>query len=189
MLRAGVTLRSLAMNRTTPFTAAALRALQMTQQHRELMKDARSEAAAQQLREDFARHVEDLRPLFRVSESMQAGKFYSGKLFTSLEYFGMTDDPLYRQLQSQLGMLAKRHRPKASALHRHLATSGASPSSGLSPRVETSPEELPTELPQQPENGDIPATSLKFRNQFRGHWVLQDPEIAISKRERREDPW
>lgn len=76
---------------------------------------------------------------------------------------------------------------------------GASPSWRPSPHTEVVETVLPEELPTPPQVRGSPSSGgdanwqqrrpVKIPVAFRGHWVLQDPAIALTREERKEDPW
>lgn len=85
--------------------------------------------------------------------------------------------------------------PRSSSTSPSASSSSSAPTAhyneALEERVGTT---LPTELPHPPQVDRHDSRrrrpgALRMPAAFRGHWVLQEPEIAITREERKEDPW
>ena len=173
------------------FTKAALEVINLHQSHRQLVEDAGSETKdALEVRDLFGRALERVRPLYSVDAGLASNKFYSIKLYRALRHFGATTDPLFESLDRQLSYDARKLRPKVQRLKLQ----------GLPVRSHADLQLLggehdmrPQELPVPPDHADmslqLPKDRPRFHHKYRGHWVLRDPEIAITKEERKEDPW
>lgn len=188
-----------ALHNSTPFVDGALQLMKLHLAHRNAREDHNKEAC-QAIEQEFMREVETFRPCFTMSASLEVAQQYSKKLYSALKYFKMDDDPLIRQLDLLLGrkeMQDGRRRSQQrsffkgaqSSVGGQAATTTTNPLSTLAELVETT---LPTELPNAPQV-DLTAPrrpgAVQIQHRHRGHWVLQEPDIAITRKERREDPW
>lgn len=203
MLRLSRLWSSNALHNSTPFVDGALQLMKLHLAHRNAREDQNAEAC-QAIEQEFLREVEVFRPCFTMSASLEVAQQYSKKLYSALKYFGMEDDPLIRQLDLLLGKRAmqesrNRHQQQqqpgffrgvgARAPGGSGGQSAADPFTTLAERVETT---LPAELPHAPKvDAATPLRpgAVRLRHRHRGHWVLQEPDIAITRNERREDPW
>ena len=174
-------------------------------QHKEMREsgDGQSEKA-QELFKNFLREVESMRPLFTMASAMQVSRFYCVQLRQAMEYFGVTNDQMYRQL---LLMLGKEEVNKGMGFGRRcLLKTDAKKSRDLSasehlkanhpnvsPHKMTNPFYRPTEFPAPPERLDTvkgyPSDVVKTNDVHRGHWVLTEPELVLTNEALREDPW
>eukprot|EP00796_Vickermania_ingenoplastis_P011705 gene11705-8053_t len=161
------------------------------------------------LEREFLREVESLRPVFTMSAGLEVSRTYTTHIYNAMRYFGCHDDPLVRQLSTLVGREAMRRattvreektstrRPplgSGSELPPFSVPSPSSPAVGWSTLEENVVTTLPTELPHPPQVDIVDDSrrrrgALRIPARFRGHWVLQEPEIAITKQERSEDPW
>lgn len=173
------------------------------------------EALCVSLEREFLREVETFRPIFTAS-AMLVSREYSQYVYRAMRYFGCSDDPLMRQLSTLLGRSQLKERQQqergGGGVESWLLTKRKTKGGECMPGVTDPLEErvvtvLPTELPHPPqvssEHGHTTTNSsssssfsarrrpgaLRFPAAYRGHWVLQEPEIAITREERREDPW
>ncbi|AIO00301.1 hypothetical protein LPMP_300660 [Leishmania panamensis] len=187
-----------ALHNSTPFVDGALQLMKLHLAHRNAVAD-KNKAACHAIEQEFFREVEVFRPCFTMAASLEVAQQYSKKLYAALKYFRMDDDPLIRQLDLLLGrkgMRDGRHRDQRGffkGAHTSYASAfgkvAESAHNNLEEHVETT---LPTELPHAPKV-DLTAPrrpgALWINQRYRGHWVLQEPDIAITRSERREDPW
>ncbi|KPA83050.1 putative mitochondrial hypothetical protein [Leptomonas pyrrhocoris] len=187
---------STALHNSTPFVDGALQLVKLHLAHRNAREDNNKEAC-QAIEREFLREVEVFRPCFTMSASLEVAQQYSKKLYSALKYFGMDDDPLIRQLDSLLGrreMQDGRRRQQQRSFFKAAggASLGQSSAGSLSTLAELVETTLPTELPHAPR---VDLTSprrpgaVQIQHRYRGHWVLQEPDIAITRDERKEDPW
>ncbi|KAK7200663.1 hypothetical protein NESM_000122800 [Novymonas esmeraldas] len=199
MLRQCSVWYSTALHNSTPFVDGALQLVKLHLAHRNATADKNAEAC-RAIEQEFFREVEVFRPCFTLSASLEVAQQYSKRLYAALRYFRMDDDPLLRQLDLLLGRRGMQdgRRGDQRGFFRGARTSHGTRTAGdgqesgftaLSERVETT---LPTELPHAPQV-DLTASrrpgALRINQRYRGHWVLQEPDIAITRAERREDPW
>ncbi|KAL7696830.1 hypothetical protein N2W54_000886 [Lotmaria passim] len=199
MLRVSLVWCSNTLHNSTPFVDGALQLMKLHLAHRNAREDKNKDACLA-IEQEFLREVEVFRPCFTMSASLEVAQQYSKKLYSALRYFGMDDDPLIRQLDLLLGrkeMQDGRRRQQqqrgffkgASCTSAAAGQASASPLSTLAELVETT---LPTELPHAPKV-DMTAPrrpgAVQIQHRYRGHWVLQEPDIAITRSERKEDPW
>ncbi|KAG5498576.1 hypothetical protein JKF63_02862 [Porcisia hertigi] len=186
------------LHNSAPFVDGALQLMKLHLAHRNARADM-NEAACNAIEQEFFREVEVFRPCFTMSASLEVAQQYSRKLYAALKYFRMDEDPLLRQLDlllGQKGMQDSRHRSHrgffkgaCTSNTSAFARGGESTHTILAEHAETT---LPTELPHAPQV-DLTAPrrpgALRINQRYRGHWVLQEPDIAITRSERREDPW
>lgn len=175
------------------------------------------QAACLLLEKEFFREVEAFRPVFTMSASLAVSKEYTQYIYRALSYFGLSHDPLMRQISTIVSRSALRQRGASGGPMEAAAGGGAisTPSSSSSTstslpgsffpafrREEGIVTTLPTELPNPPQVGEPSSGkesvacrqrrrpgALRIPLGYRGHWVLQEPEIAITREERKEDPW
>jgi hypothetical protein len=186
-----------ALHNSTPFVDGALQLMKLHLAHRNARQDHNKEAC-RAIEQEFLREVEVFRPCFTMSASLEVAQQYSKKLYSALRYFGMDDDPLIRQLDLLLGrkeMQDGRRGQQQRSFFKgaHSAAVGGQPATNplttLAELVETT---LPTELPNAPKVDMVAPRrpgAVQIQHRYRGHWVLQEPDIAITRKERREDPW
>ncbi|RNF16675.1 uncharacterized protein Tco025E_05146 [Trypanosoma conorhini] len=189
MLHGCSLLRSNALHNPGPFLDGALQLIKLHLAHKNATADGNA-TACRAIESEFLREVEVFRPCFTMSSSLTVAKLYTKKLHGALSYFRLHDDPLMRQLDLILGKQSMRH--SASGHSGLFKASVAAQSGAVSPLEEREETVLPAELPHPPKP-DPAATpregALKLPLRHRGHWVLRDPEIAITRAERRSDPW
>lgn len=190
MLRLPRYLLSTALHTTTPFVDAALQLCKLQLAHKNAVVD-RNTGAARAIEGEFLREIEAFRPAFTMYASLQVAQQYAKRLHSALRYFGMADDPLMGQLDllmGRVGMQQASHR--SQGMFKGVRPSGAPPTAMcLEEREETT---LPGELPNPPQVDHAAPRrpgAIRVPLRYRGHWVLQEPEIAITRAERREDPW
>ena len=96
---------------------------------------------------------------------------------------------MYAKLDRQLAKDWVTREPKAQKLKLQGTVGNRAQSMLGSAEPTLSPQEMPAP-PDHAEMGlRLGHDKLKIQDKFRGHWVLRDPEIAITREERREDPW
>ncbi|GET90649.1 hypothetical protein, conserved [Leishmania tarentolae] len=187
-----------ALHNSTPFVDGALQLMKLHLAHRNAMSE-KNKVACHAIEQEFFREVEVFRPCFTMSASLEVAQQYSRRLYAALKYFRMDDDPLIRQLDLLLGRRAMqdgRHGSQGGffkgarkANTPAFGKGGETTHEALAEHAETT---LPTELPNPPKV-DLTAPrrpgALRIHHRYRGHWVLQEPDIAITRSERREDPW
>ncbi|KPI88719.1 hypothetical protein ABL78_2179 [Leptomonas seymouri] len=187
---------SISLHNSTPFVDGALQLMKLHLAHRNARADKNKEAC-EAIEQEFLREVESFRPCFTMSASLEVAQQYSKKLYSALKYFGMDDDPLIRQLDLLLGRRGMRDCRGREQQRSFFKGAGGTSAGQVSPNPLTTLEELvettlPTELPHAPKV-DLTAPrrpgAVKIQHRHRGHWVLQEPDIAITRSERKEDPW
>lgn len=197
-----IALFSSTLHNSTPFVEAALQLFKLQLAHRNATADKNREAC-RAIEGEFMREVEAFRPCFTMAASLEVAQTYSKRLYGALRYFGMEDDPLVRQLDLLMGRAGMREGAadaRAQGVFKGAAnTAGATAlqSSVAAQRrrammQESQESTLPSELPNPPriDPGERKRDgAIELPLSFRGHWVLQEPEIAITRKERREDPW
>lgn len=188
-----------ALHNTTPFVEGALQLFKLQLAHRNAAADNNKEAC-KAIENEFFREVEAFRPCFTMAASLEVAQTYSKRLYGALRYFDMKDDPLVRQLDLLMGRAGMREGSggvQGQGMFKGTARSGVVQTSVAAQRRRALMEErevsvLPSELPNPPQV-DLAERkrdgALEMPLSHRGHWVLQEPEIAITRKERREDPW
>ena len=217
MIRAVTWRLSLASQRTTPFTQAALHMLTVHQKHQSLLRDADGsrepvEAELRALEAEAEDAVDRLRVCYNTMDAFAASRFYSQKVRLAMRYFGLGDDPLCRSIELQLGRLTradgKPERVRSTAVRTYVpaqqSTSAGSaavaePADTRQARIRLDPLEArhfefkPEEFPAPPQDflrrANHQDGHTKFDDTRRGHWILRDPGIATTKAQRRTDPW
>lgn len=175
---------------STPFAAVALEMTRLKIEHANILEDdpqGRTDTA-RKLQREFAGAVERMRPLFSVATSMEVSRFYSHQMFAAMRHFGYTEDPMTRQLAVQIGKLSLRRQHEATVA----TLPAASAESGLNRHNQTSSPTTPNQNEIPAPREDFPPVSgpqLKVQDKYRGHWILRDPEIAITRKDRHIDPW
>ncbi|CAJ1990848.1 mt-SAF28 [Leishmania donovani] len=198
MLRVCIVWCSNALHNSTPFVDGALQLMKLHLAHRNATAD-KNKVACHAIEQEFFREVEVFRPCFTMSASLEVAQQYSRRLYAALKYFRMDDDPLIRQLDLLLGRRAMqdgRHEGQRGFFKGARTSNTSAFGKGGEITHETLAEHaettLPTELPHAPKV-DLTAPrrpgALRINQRYRGHWVLQEPDIAITRSERREDPW
>ncbi|EPY32200.1 hypothetical protein STCU_02930 [Strigomonas culicis] len=185
-----------ALHQPTPFVEGALQLLKLHRAHQRAAADRHTVACAA-LEKEFLREVEAFRPCFTLTASTSVAPSYTQHVYRALQYFGLRDDPLLRQMDGLMGRAGLRHAARAASPFKGVRAvpaarqraGGAVPDPLAEPEVTV----LPTELPHPPrvdlEDPQRRVGAIKVPARYRGHWVLQEPEIAITRQERREDPW
>lgn len=196
MVRSSLRLFSTALHNSTPFVDGALQLVKLHLAHRNAKMDKNVEVC-NAIEQEFLREVEIFRPCFTAAASLEVAQQYSRKIYAALRYFGVDDDPLIRHLDLILGRqgLRDRGRGLSQGMFKGVRTQSSLKSNEtvrFSPLSESAETVLPSELPNPPQ---IDMTTprrpgaVQVPHRYRGHWVLQDPEVAITRNERREDPW
>ena len=145
----------------------------------------------------FHREVDLFKALLMQSSAAEIGRIQSAKVIKSLQYFGLRDDSAVHHLNRLLGNQAMK---SGASRPRNVQFKGnVPPRKNLEEHVrrisqrQIAPSDLPSELPMTPQVDQLNAYSqrkvVRVRDSHRGHWVLRDPDIAMSKRERRVDAW
>lgn len=204
--------RSIALHvHHTPFVEGALQLHKIHLAHRQASEDLHfamkggesnqvegRKTLCRTLEREFIREVEGFRPVFTMTAGLEVASQYSHHIFHAMRYFGCEDDPLVRQLSAIVGRAALKRDARARVEH---GTPGKKEMNGFGLRPGRGPidEEpigttLPSELPHPPqikpeEQYRRRPGALRLPVAHRGHWVLQEPEIAITREERKEDPW
>ncbi|KAG8344048.1 hypothetical protein ERJ75_001239700 [Trypanosoma vivax] len=189
MLRWCFFLRSNSLHNPGPFLDGALQLIKLQLAHKNASID-NNEKACSAIESEFLRELEIFRPCFTLASSLSVAQLYTKKLHRAMSYFQLHDDPLMRQLDLLIGKQSMRqvanHQMGVFKAPTHSCTTFHNM---LEEREVTV---LPTELPNPPKpDPRIPFRehALKMPERHRGHWVLRDPEIAITREERRTDPW
>ncbi|KEG09698.1 hypothetical protein DQ04_04791010 [Trypanosoma grayi] len=189
MLRRFSFLWSNALHNPSPFLDGALQLIKLHLAHKNAATDGNIKAC-RAIESEFLREVETFRPCFTVSSSLTVTKLYTKKLHSALSYFRLHDDPLMRQLDLIIGKQSMRRNSGCQAgIFKAPMSTQQNAFSSLEEREETV---LPTELPNPPKPDSFTPLregALRMPVRHRGHWVLRDPEIAITREERRSDPW
>lgn len=189
MLRNSVVFMSTALRSTaTPFANLALEMAKLRLEHKNLLEDDPFGKldAAKKLQADFAAALERMRPLYTSAAALEVGRYYSHQLFMAMRHFGYQDDPLMRQLEVQVGKLSLKRQ------HNSMMSTAVSPGARMALAAQSaSPTSYaPNEWPQPREDfSQVNSEQMRVLDKYRGHWILQDPDIAITKRDRRIDPW
>jgi hypothetical protein len=183
-------LLSLAFERKTPFVLGVLELVKLHALHKNALEDdprgLRPETKA--LHDMFLNTIEEVRPLYTVSAGLDAGRKTTETLYRAMCHFGLRDDPLSRHLELTLGKKAMKSRTACKSFFKT-----PMPSTDLFRVISQEADEsiLPGEYPNAPavDHEALPRQCSKIPPRFRGHWVLRDPEIALTKQGRAEDPW
>lgn len=181
------------LSSSTPFAISAIQLGKIYLQHKNALADDDPEGEGREARgleDDFKRELNKFRPLFSPINVMETDKEHRLRLFNALRHFKLLDDPLSQQLAQILGR--KIMRMKVTTSHfRGVVPTGIDFVGGT--RKGSVFHFTPEEMPLPPEHvfspTVLPKNALPLREEHRGHWILRDPDIAISRRERREDPW
>ena len=213
MLSASRTWASKAMERGNLFSQTALHALALHRRHKDLASAADTEAVTSsheldmQLRaveKEMAATVDRLRVCYTANAALEVSKFYAARVHGAMQYFGMQEDPLFRQIEARLGRL---HGPRATQgrVTRTAIKSAVQPSrikkdfamqrenALRSDPLDNDSEYRPNEFPLPAENVVMEANRRdgysKISAKHRGHWILRDAGIATTKKQRKYDPW
>ncbi|KAG5472287.1 hypothetical protein LSCM1_03686 [Leishmania martiniquensis] len=187
-----------ALHSSTPFVDGALQLMKLHLAHRNAAAE-KNKVACHAIEQEFFREVEVFRPCFTMSASLEVAQQYSRKIYAALKYFRMDDDPLIRQLDLLLGRKGMQdgRRRDHPGFFKGTRTSNKfafvqGDEYARNTLLELAETTLPTELPHAPKV-DLTAPrrpgAVLINQRYRGHWVLQEPDIAITRSERREDPW
>nr|CCC90938.1 conserved hypothetical protein [Trypanosoma congolense IL3000] len=188
MLRCCFFLQSNSLHNPGPFLDGVLQLIKLQLAHKNAAAE-KNVKACDVIESEFLRELETFRPCFTMSSSLNVAKLYTKKLHRALSYFQLYDDPLMRQLDMIIGKQSMRN--DAGYQRGIFKAPVAAPLNtfSLDEREETV---LPTELPIPPKpnpSAQLRKEALKLPARHRGHWILRDPEIAITREERRTDPW
>jgi hypothetical protein len=146
---------------------------------------------ARAVEHQFRRDLDEFRAMCSLSAQTAAAKLYSGRIVTAMRHFGMEDDPLVRQMERIMGRHALR---RPSTCRRNLFFKGvdARPDAMSETKSASVIESaLPTELvgiSATPES-ELPREVVRVPPKHRGHWVLRDPDLALTREGRRYDAW
>jgi hypothetical protein len=192
MLRCSRLVSSTALNVPPAFTNGVLQLMKLHQTHKHAVKENETEIA-KDLEEKFQDELHNFRPLFSQVFMLPSVREYNPKLLSTMRYFGLLDDPVTLQLERLVGKQQASRQPDTQLFksggreiqRKHWASV-----------VNTTKEEEPFSLPSErpfPRNLEPPVqtkkTAVKLHDSDRGHWVLREEGIAISKEDRRRDPY
>ena len=183
-------LLSLAFERKTPFVLGVLELMKLHALHKNALENDKlgKKTETRAIQDQFLSIVEEVRPLYTVSAGLEAGRRTTETLYRAMCHFGLRDDPLSRQLELVLGKKAMKSKTGCASFFKT-----AMPPTDLFRVISQEPDAatFPSELPNIPETDheELPRQCSKIPPRYRGHWVLRDPEIALTKQGRLEDPW
>ncbi|CCW67975.1 unnamed protein product [Phytomonas sp. Hart1] len=192
-----IVLRSTSLHNPTPLVEGALQLYKLYLAHLNAASDNNTKAC-NAIEDEYLKEVEAFRPFFTMSASLEVAQQYSKQIYRTLKYFGLHDDPLIRQFDQLLSRVSMREAAqRTQSIFKGVAPSKSISASQTLSNVLTSLDEreettLPSELPNPPKiDQSTPPRpgAVRVPLRYRGHWVLQEPEIIITKSERREDPW
>ena len=192
MLRCSRLVSSTALNVPPAFTSGALQLLKIQLTHKNAMKEDEKEIA-KDLEERFQDELHNFRPLFSQVYMSPAVRTINPKLLNAMRYFGLIDDPVTIQLERLVGKQQAARQPETQ-----LFRSGGreTQKKHWTTLINTTKEEEPFHFPSErpfPQASEIPVHSnkntVKVHDSDRGHWVLREEGIAITKEERRRDPY
>lgn len=192
MLRFSSVLHSKTFQEGTPFINASLQIMKLHLQHKNILESDKRAAfspEAKAIEAKFRRDLDEYRAMYTLSSQMEVAKLYSNKVLLALRHFGLRDDPLVRQIEKIQG---KRQLERGRG--RNLLFKGVQHSdvpNDLAMDNSQSDFDFPSELPatRKYSNSDLPKSMAKVAPKHRGHWVLRDPDIVLSKHERKYDAW
>jgi hypothetical protein len=150
-----------------------------------------------QLERQFEETLDRVRVAYTASASLEVSRFYSSRVLQSMKYFGRTEDPLFRQLNSALGRLPRGGVKREHAVQFRTYNGPAAATVGSLRRDKMSerepdvarPEEFPAPSEELLAQSNHLDGRVKIPNSHRGHWILRDEEIATTKTLRKEDAW
>lgn len=168
-----------------------------TSQHRSNPVSSSKALTSTQIETLFHREVDSFKALLMQSSAAEIGRIQSQRIVASMDYFGLSDDSAVHQLTRLLSTQAMRSDDRRT---RNAQFKGnVPPRQSLQDQVrkvsqrQIAPSDLPSEFPMTPPVDQLSAYSqrkvVRVRDAHRGHWILRDPDIAMSKRERRVDAW
>lgn len=181
---------STALVSSTPFLDAAMEATVIYLEHLNALANGNHEEA-QVVAHKFDQHLNVLRPLFCLQSQLEVGHFYSHKLWVALKHFHCEKEPMYASLEAFLGRRALRDRPRTlgykteSQHHPQHAPNRRLRENAISFNL----KEFPCPRECQYTAQQLHPFAVRHHDKFRGHWILRDPEICLTKKERSEDPW
>ena len=192
MFRHSLLVSSSALNIPPAFTTSALQLLKIQLTHKNAVKEKEMDIA-RDLEEQFHDELHSFRPVFTQAGMSPAVRGYNPRLLRAMRYFGLVDDPITTQLERLVGKQSAARQPDTQMFKTGgRATKQVHWSTLINSSREEQPFELPTELPF-PASRETPVfqdrKTVKVHDEDRGHWVLREEGIAISKDERRRDPW
>jgi hypothetical protein len=179
----------------SPFVQASLQLMKLHLAHKNLVEKGDRAGASKEARvleHEFKRGLDTFRAIFTLSQQTSAAKLYSGRIVNAMRHFGLEDDPLSRQIQRTMGRDAMRRQPSSATRNLFFKGVVANPQNArpslFGPRGESN---YPSELVgiAKTKEEDLPANAVKIPERHRGHWVLRDPDIAITRHGRRYDAW
>lgn len=178
---------------TSPFVQASLELMKVHLMHKNITAKGDREGASKEARaleHDFRRSLDNFRAIFSLSEQTSAAKLYSGRIVSAMRHFGMEDDPLVRQIERTMGRHALRQPPKST---RNLFFKGVGMQQNTPASIHNtvSQSSYPSELAgaRPTYASELPREAVKVPDKHRGHWVLRDPDIALTREGRRYDAW
>ncbi len=146
---------------------------------------------AVKIEEDFEQEWEKFQAIFSTKTMMEVDSFYGVKLWRAVQYFGVPeDDPVRKQLALALGNTISKRAPNLKTDAGVVGFTGESTSSSSSSGSVVA--FTPGEFPAPPANvldRKLSSEHVQMRGRYRPHWVLQEPEIALTKEDLKFDPW
>ena len=155
-----------------------------------------------QLRETFLREFEKLRRHCNLHMYLRTSTGPLGSLQNMLRVLEI-ETSVRHTLQVFLGRLPRENRqrasihvggyyaPKSADMARRAATTLGNIPSQRDPDIRTNPYEYPVPQDLKERIGAYRAdtSKVRFSSRYIPHWILADPEIALSKTDRKVDPW
>eukprot|EP00758_Cryptobia_borreli_P003440 Tbor_TRINITY_DN3744_c0_g1::TRINITY_DN3744_c0_g1_i2::g.2507::m.2507 len=215
MLRSFPVCLSSAFHQPRQFTHTSLQLIKYHLAHKNAMQERNIEIA-KEIEDAYHEELHKFRPLFSLTNTeLPSAKPYHTRVFRSLRYFGLHEDPLTVRLEALLGKRSMRRESKLSVFKtgdRDIAKvikEGMGNKPSASPSIEALTRDdlrlnrmrdisLEFTVDERP----VPAAgekalqhvskernALRRPDRYRGHWVLRDEEIAITREGRKEDPW
>jgi hypothetical protein len=189
MLRGSFGVLSRSLHSNSLVAHASLELMKLHLRHAEAIRKSPKGVPSNESREieiAFLNQLDEVRALFRMGDCLEVAKMYSQRIIAALRHFRLGDDPLMTQLEMILG----KHRLHSRRANVFKVASTASYPPNVNDLQEKTVFNFPSELPNPPRRSEeLPREALRLPDSHRGHWVLRDPEIALSRQQRREDPW
>lgn len=194
MFRLSLLSRSTSLHEpNSPFVGASLQLMKLHLAHKNIVDRGDRGGASKEARaieHEFKRNLDTFRAVFTLSQQTSAAKLYSGRIIGAMRHFGLEEDPLALQIQRMIGRAALRKQPTTAT--RNLFFKGVSMNQKKESPFQPSDEYmLSSELAGVAKTRveDLPANALKIPPTHRGHWVLRDPDLALTREGRRYDAW
>lgn len=195
MLRVSLMCFSNSLHSNTPFIHASLQLMKLHLLHKNALEEDKfgSSSSARDIEHTFRRELDTYRAVFTLSAHLESAKLYSNRILSAMRHFGMADDPLVRQIEKMMG----KHSLHVNRRTRDLRFKGVTtrPSKLDAATASAASYLLPAELPNMApvesstKSGAGDKKIVQVPTKHRGHWVLRDPDIAMSKQDRRYDAW